>query len=57
MKYGRQFEVRSCATVLLATEQGIRRYPGSGLISRASARSWPSGVLFLGQQRGRSLNE
>jgi len=31
-KYGRQFEVWSYATVLPATEQGIRRYLGSGLI-------------------------
>src|ERR1700722_4765707 len=32
MKYGRQFEVRSYTTMLPATEQGIRRYLGSGLI-------------------------
>src|SRR5215469_547876 len=32
VKYGRQFEVWSYATVLPATEQGIRRYLGSGLI-------------------------
>ena len=32
MKYGRQFEVHSYTTVLPATEQGIRRYLGSGLI-------------------------
>jgi exodeoxyribonuclease V alpha subunit len=32
LKYGRQFEVHSYATVLPATEQGIRRYLGSGLI-------------------------
>ena len=32
LKYGRQFEVGSCTTVLPATEQGIRRYLGSGLI-------------------------
>jgi exodeoxyribonuclease V alpha subunit len=32
LKYGRQFEVHSCATVLPATEQGIRLYLGSGLI-------------------------
>jgi exodeoxyribonuclease V alpha subunit len=32
MKYGRQFEVHSYATVLPATEQGVRRYLGSGLI-------------------------
>jgi exodeoxyribonuclease V alpha subunit len=31
-KYGRQFEVWSYSTVLPATEQGIRRYLGSGLI-------------------------
>jgi len=31
-KYGRQFDVHSCTTVLPATEQGIRRYLGSGLI-------------------------
>ncbi|HEY3733498.1 MAG TPA: ATP-dependent RecD-like DNA helicase [Streptosporangiaceae bacterium] len=31
-KYGRQFEVRSYATVLPATIQGIQRYLGSGLI-------------------------
>jgi exodeoxyribonuclease V alpha subunit len=31
-KYGRQFEVCSYATVLPATEQGIRSYLGSGLI-------------------------
>ena len=31
-KYGRQFQVHSYATVLLATVQGIRRYLGSGLI-------------------------
>ena len=31
-KYGRQFEVQSYTTVLPATEQGIRRYLGSGLI-------------------------
>jgi exodeoxyribonuclease V alpha subunit len=31
-KYGRQFEVYSYTTVLPATEQGIRRYLGSGLI-------------------------
>jgi exodeoxyribonuclease V alpha subunit len=31
-KYGRQFEVWSYTTVLPATEQGIRRYLGSGLI-------------------------
>ncbi|HLI41857.1 MAG TPA: helix-hairpin-helix domain-containing protein, partial [Streptosporangiaceae bacterium] len=31
-RYGRQFEVVSYATVLPATEQGIRRYLGSGLI-------------------------
>jgi exodeoxyribonuclease V alpha subunit len=31
-KYGRQFEVHSYTTVLPATEQGIRRYLGSGLI-------------------------
>lgn len=30
--YGRQFEVHSYTTVLPATEQGIRRYLGSGLI-------------------------
>jgi exodeoxyribonuclease V alpha subunit len=32
VKYGRQFEVGSYTTVLPATEQGIRRYLGSGLI-------------------------
>src|SRR3984957_10433488 len=32
LKCGGQFEVRSCTTVLPATEQGIRRYLGSGLI-------------------------
>ena len=32
LKYGRQFEVQSYTTVLPATEQGIRRYLGSGLI-------------------------
>ena len=32
LKYGRQFEVHSYTTVLPATEQGIRRYLGSGLI-------------------------
>ena len=31
-RYGRQFEVRTYATVLPATIQGIRRYLGSGLI-------------------------
>ena len=31
-KYGRQFEVHSYATVLPATEAGIRKYLGSGLI-------------------------
>ena len=31
-RYGRQFEVRSYATVLPATIQGIRRYLGSGMI-------------------------
>jgi len=31
-RYGRQFEVESCTTVLPATVQGIRRYLGSGLI-------------------------
>ncbi len=30
--YGRQFEIHSYTTVLPATEQGIRRYLGSGLI-------------------------
>jgi exodeoxyribonuclease V alpha subunit len=32
VRYGRQFEVHSYTTVLPATEQGIRRYLGSGLI-------------------------
>jgi exodeoxyribonuclease V alpha subunit len=32
IKYGRQFDVHSYTTVLPATEQGIRRYLGSGLI-------------------------
>lgn len=32
VKYGRQFEAHSYATVLPATEQGIRRYLGSGMI-------------------------
>ena len=32
LKFGRQFEVHSYTTVLPATEQGIRRYLGSGLI-------------------------
>jgi exodeoxyribonuclease V alpha subunit len=32
VKFGRQFEVHSYTTVLPATEQGIRRYLGSGLI-------------------------
>jgi exodeoxyribonuclease V alpha subunit len=32
VKYGKQFEVHSYTTVLPATEQGIRRYLGSGLI-------------------------
>src|ERR1700691_5294521 len=32
LKYGRQLEVASYTTVLPATEQGIRRYLGSGLI-------------------------
>src|SRR5580693_8594193 len=32
LKYGRQFEVHSYTTVLPATEQGVRRYLGSGLI-------------------------
>ena len=32
IKYGRQFDVDSYTTVLPATEQGIRRYLGSGLI-------------------------
>src|SRR5205814_1339875 len=32
VKYGRQFEAVSFATVLPATEQGIRRYLGSGMI-------------------------
>jgi exodeoxyribonuclease V alpha subunit len=31
-RYGRQFEARSCSTVLPATIQGIQRYLGSGLI-------------------------
>jgi exodeoxyribonuclease V alpha subunit len=31
-RYGKQFEVRSYTTMLPATEQGIRRYLGSGLI-------------------------
>src|SRR3984957_10930554 len=31
-KFGRQFDVQSYTTVLPATEQGIRRYLGSGLI-------------------------
>ncbi|MBO0804402.1 MAG: ATP-dependent RecD-like DNA helicase [Nocardiopsaceae bacterium] len=31
-KYGKQFEVHSYTTVLPATEQGIRRYLGSGMI-------------------------
>jgi exodeoxyribonuclease V alpha subunit len=31
-RYGRQFEVWTCTTVLPATVQGIRRYLGSGLI-------------------------
>ncbi|OON31140.1 MULTISPECIES: ATP-dependent RecD-like DNA helicase [unclassified Micromonospora] len=31
-KYGRQFEVHQCTTVLPATVQGIERYLGSGLI-------------------------
>src|SRR5206468_8893411 len=31
-RYGRQFQVRSYATVLPATIQGIRRYLGSGMI-------------------------
>jgi len=31
-KYGKQFQVHSCTTVLPATIQGIRRYLGSGLI-------------------------
>jgi exodeoxyribonuclease V alpha subunit len=31
-RYGKQFEVVSYATVLPATEQGIRRYLGSGMI-------------------------
>src|ERR1700761_3208800 len=32
VRYGRQFEVHSYTTVLPATEQGIQRYLGSGLI-------------------------
>ena len=32
VKYGRQFEASSYTTVLPATEQGIRRYLGSGMI-------------------------
>jgi exodeoxyribonuclease V alpha subunit len=36
-RYGRQFEVRSYATVLPATIQGIQRYLGLALL-RASAR-------------------
>jgi exodeoxyribonuclease V alpha subunit len=32
VRFGRQFEVNSYTTVLPATEQGIRRYLGSGLI-------------------------
>lgn len=32
VKYGKQFEVSSYTTVLPATEQGIRRYLGSGMI-------------------------
>jgi exodeoxyribonuclease V alpha subunit len=32
VKYGKQFEVYSFTTVLPATEQGIRRYLGSGMI-------------------------
>jgi exodeoxyribonuclease V alpha subunit len=32
VKFGRQFEVHSYTTVLPATEQGVRRYLGSGLI-------------------------
>jgi exodeoxyribonuclease V alpha subunit len=32
IKFGRQFDVHSYTTVLPATEQGIRRYLGSGLI-------------------------
>src|ERR1700756_963527 len=32
VRYGRQFEVHSYTTFLPATEQGIRRYLGSGLI-------------------------
>jgi exodeoxyribonuclease V alpha subunit len=32
VKYGKQFEVHSYTTVLPATEQGIRRYLGSGMI-------------------------
>ena len=31
-RYGRQFEVASCATVLPATAAGIQKYLGSGLI-------------------------
>jgi exodeoxyribonuclease V alpha subunit len=36
-RYGRQFEVTSCTTVLPATVQGIRAYLGSGLV-KGSAR-------------------
>src|SRR5246500_18581 len=36
-KYGRQFDVHSYTTVLPATEQGIRRYLGSGLIKGIGA--------------------
>jgi exodeoxyribonuclease V alpha subunit len=32
LRYGRQFEAHSCATVLPATAQAIQRNLGSGLI-------------------------
>ncbi|MEU4570477.1 ATP-dependent RecD-like DNA helicase [Micromonospora sp. NPDC023956] len=49
-KYGRQFEVHSCTSVLPATVQGIERYLGSGLIKGIGPKMAARIVAAFGAQ-------
>jgi len=56
-RYGRQFEVESYSTVLLATVQGIERYLGSGLIKGIGPRTAARIVGHFGVDTLRVIEE
>ncbi|MGC4807534.1 SF1B family DNA helicase RecD2 [Micromonospora sp. DT233] len=56
-KYGRQFEVHGCTTVLPATIQGIERYLGSGLIKGIGPKMAARIVAAFGVETLRIIEE